>query len=91
MKKKLIIILSLVITFVFVSCGRVDGYYSNKTFFDTTYNFNYAQIKMPDGTIVEGKVDSWLDFENSDQIQITINGETYLTHFINAVLISRKD
>ena len=54
---------------------------------DTKYNFNAAQIKMPDGSVMAGKVESWRDFEDGDQLQITINGVTYLTHASNVVLI----
>lgn len=54
---------------------------------DSKYNFGAAQIKLPDGTVVAGEVESWRDFEDGDQLQITINGVTYLTHATNVVLI----
>lgn len=31
----------------------------NKQVIDLTYEYSQAQIKMPDGTVIEGKVDSW--------------------------------
>lgn len=65
-----------------VSC---DGYMS---LVDTTYSFERVMIAMPDGNVIEGKCTSWLDFENSDMIQVTIDGKTYLTHSTNVVLIS---
>ena len=40
------------------------------------------------GEIVEGKVSSWTDFEDGDQIQVKINGKSYLVHSSNIVLIS---
>ena len=46
---------------------------------------NWAQIKLPDGTIIQGKVDNWTDYEG-DQLQITINGTTYLVHAANAIM-----
>ena len=61
----------------------------NIQFFDTTYKFDTAQIRMPDGSVVVGEVDSWLDYDNSDQIQIEMNGATYLTHASNVVLVSK--
>lgn len=64
-----------------VSCGNV-------TMFDTTYSFERVMIAMPDGTVVEGECTSWLDFENSDMVQVTVDGKTYLTHSANVVLIS---
>ena len=43
------------------------------------------RIKLPDGTIIEGKVDNWTDYEG-DQLQITIDGTTYLVHAANAIM-----
>lgn len=59
----------------------------NKTAFDTTYTFNRAIVKLANGTIVDGKVQSWTDFEDGDQIQVKINGNTYLVHSSNITLI----
>lgn len=60
------------------SCG-------NYRVFDTTFTYSWAQIKLPDGTIIEGKVDNWTDYEG-DQLQITIDGTTYLVHAANAIM-----
>lgn len=57
----------------------------NKQVIDLTYEYSQAQIKMPDGTVIEGKVDSWNDYEG-DQLQVRINGTTYLVHSSNVVL-----
>lgn len=58
---------------------------------DLKYSFSKAQIRMPDGTIIEGALDSWRDYDDgSDQIQITIDGVTYLVHQSNCVLYDRK-
>lgn len=66
------------------------GAWSNQSFWDTTYAFDEVKIDMLDGTCVTGKVDKWLDFENSDVVQVVVNGDTYLTHYSNVVLIDRK-
>lgn len=53
----------------------------NRQFIDTTYSFTYARVYTPDGQmLVEGKVSSWRDFEDGDQLQVVIDGTTYLTH-----------
>lgn len=57
----------------------------NKQVIDLAYEYSQAQIKMPDGTVIEGKVDSWNDYEG-DQLQVKINGTTYLVHSSNVVL-----
>ena len=60
----------------------------NKQMVDLTYSYEYAIIGLPNGEVVEGKVSSWTDFEDGDQIQVKINGKTYLVHSSNIVLIS---
>ena len=60
----------------------------NKQIFDTTYSFDKAIVYLPNGEVVEGEVQSWCDYENSDQIQVKINGKTYLVHSTNIALIS---
>ena len=60
----------------------------NKQLVDLTYSYEYAIIGLPNGEVVEGKVSSWTDFEDGDQIQVRIDGKTYLVHSSNIVLIS---
>ena len=83
MKKKilLVVLFLIAIAFVFTGC--------NKQIIDTTYNFNYAIIRLQDNTIIEGKVQSWRDYEDGDQLQIKINGVTYLVHSINCTLMNK--
>ena len=61
----------------------------NKQMVDTTFKFDEAIIKLPNGEIVNGDVNSWIDFPDGDQIQVKVNGVTYLTHTSNVVLINR--
>lgn len=81
MKKIICIILAVVLCLSLVACG-------NQQLFDTTYSFENAQIKMPDGSVVSGKVSSWKDYDDSDAVQLVIDGKTYYTHLSNVVLIS---
>ena len=60
----------------------------NKQMVDLTYSYEYAIIGLPNGETVEGKVSSWTDFEDGDQLQVKIDGKTYLVHSSNVVLIS---
>lgn len=81
MKKILVAILLLAsMVLAFSSCG-------NKQVFDTTYTFDKAIITLPNGQIIEGKIDSWRDYDDGDQIQVKINGTVYLVHSSNVVLI----
>ena len=61
----------------------------NKQLVDLTYSYEYAIIALPNGEVVEGKVTSWTDFEDGDQLHIKIDGKTYLVHSSNVVLISK--
>lgn len=57
---------------------------------DTTWNYNYAIVQLPDGRIIEGTVDGWKDYENSDSVQVKIDGDTYYTHLSNVALMQVK-
>lgn len=81
MKKFAILLASLMAFLMLAGCG-------NKQFFDTTYTFDKAIISLPDGSIVSGKVQSWTDYEDGDQIQVKIGDTTYLVHSSNIVLIA---
>ena len=80
MKKTIICILALVTMLSLSAC--------NKQMVDLTYSYEYAILSLPNGEVVEGKVSSWTDFEDGDQIQVRISGKTYLVHSSNIVLIS---
>lgn len=81
MKKKL-----LIATILIIMGASMTG--CNAQLVDTTFKFDRAVISLPNGEVVEGKVDSWRDYDNSDQIQVKIDGVTYLTHATNVVLIA---
>ncbi len=49
---------------------------------DTKFYYDYAIVQLANGSVIEGKVDSWRDYEG-EQIQVTINGETWLVHSAN--------
>ena len=80
MKKILAAILMLTLMVITLSS-------CNYQILDTTYSFNKAIIFLPNGEIVEGEVDSWMDYEDGDQIQVKIDGVTYLVHSSDIVLI----
>lgn len=82
--KKIIALLLAVI--VVLAASLLAG--CNKQMVDLTYSYEYAIIGLPNGETVEGKVSSWTDFEDGDQIQVRIDGKTYLVHSSNVVLIS---
>ena len=80
--KKIICVALVAIMLMVALCG------CNKQLIDMTYNFNRAIVSLPNGDVIEGEVTSWTDFEDGDQIQVRIDGKTYLVHSSNIVLIS---
>ena len=61
---------------------------SNRKMVDMTYKFDTAIVVLADGSVVKGKCQNWLDFENSDMIQVKIDNKTYLVHSVNCTLIA---
>ena len=83
MKKIFTFVIVLALLVMLVGCG-------NKQIFDVVYTFDKAIIQLPNGEVVSGKIDSWTDFEDGDQIQVKINGKIYLVHSSNIVLIKEN-
>lgn len=79
MKKIFAMICAISAMMIFTGC--------NKQLIDTTYKYDYAIISLANGEVVEGKVESWNDYEG-EQIQEKIDGKTYLVNSVNIDLIS---
>lgn len=62
----------------------------NRQLVDMTYNYTYGYVELPNGECVERTVDSWTDYDNSDQIQVKIDGVTYFTNTTRVVLTTKK-
>ena len=76
---------ALVIVFLFGA--TVTAYaWGNESWFDTAYTFRRVRIDMKGGEVLEGVCESWKDFENSDVVQVKVDGEWYSTHYLNVVL-----
>lgn len=80
MKKFAAIISGIILTISLTGC--------NKQVIDLNYAYDRAIIKLPNGEIIDGKVQSWTDFEDGDQIQVKIDGITYLIHSSQVALIN---
>ena len=82
-KKIILLLTTIVMVLSLCACG-------NKILLDTTYTFDEAIIRLPDGTVISGEVTTWTDYEDGDSLQITLkDGNTYLVHASNAVLINK--
>ena len=80
MKKVFVCVAALTLLLGLTAC--------NKQMVDLTYSYERAILSLPNGEVIEGKVSSWTDFEDGDQIQVRIDSKTYLVHSSNIVLIS---
>lgn len=50
--------------------------------------FTYAYVRLGDRDIAEGYVTQWRDYNNSDEVQVLVNGKYYLTHYSCVVLVA---
>ena len=82
--KQLLLLFTLLIVPMLVSCG-------NKDILGLTYTFEYATVKLPDGTIIDGEVKEWAREDKTDSIRVTFkDGKgTYFTHATNVVLYNK--
>ena len=53
--------------------------------------FTYAYVVLDGQEIARGAITQWRDYENSDVVQVLVNGKFYLTHYSNVVLIADPD
>lgn len=58
-------------------------------FFNSTNTYNYAEVKMPDGTIKEGRVELWKDYK-SDAVKIIFEDGTDLITSYNCAVLSKE-
>lgn len=83
MKKKILIVLLAVAT-----CLMLGGW-GNREIWDTNYTFNRAIVRLADGTVIDGKCQSWIDWDDCDMIQVEIDGNVYYVHGSNVSLIKK--
>lgn len=83
MKKIVLIVLLTVGALLLSSCSLGN----REIGWDMKQTFDEAIIILHNGEMIEGKIDSWRDFDESDVVQVTIEGVTYLTHYSNVILL----
>ena len=82
--KRLLLLFTLLVMPLLAACG-------NKDILGLTYTFEYATVKLPDGTIIDGEVKEWAREDKTDSICVTFkDGKgTYFTHATNVVLYNK--
>lgn len=87
-KFKKLFLLTLILLPLLTACDLLET--SNKEIFTDVYKFNYAQIKLVNGSIIEGEVNTWSNGDKNDTIRVTLkDGKSYLTHVSNVVLYNK--
>lgn len=84
MKKIILVALLLISVLMMTGCSLGN----RQIGLDLKQSFDEAIIILHNGDeVIEGKIDSWRDFDESDVVQVTIEGVTYLTHYSNVILV----
>jgi len=87
MKKFLMAMILVVAVLVMVACGMTTT--GNRAVWGKdVQTFTYAYIRLGDKDIVEGYITQWRDYDDSDVVQIMIDGKYYLTHYSCVVMIA---
>lgn len=95
MNKKVLLILALAIVMIScVGCARITTsgqiVSGNRIVSGLdVQRFDYGYVILGNRVMVEGPVDQWRDYEDSDVVQVMIGGVYYLTHYSNVVLAAR--
>ena len=89
-RKIVVLVMVLVIaTLLLSSCD--ESYYKTGnriTGGKDVQTFTYAYIVLDGQEIAKGAITQWRDYENSDVVQVLVNGKYYLTHYSNVILIA---
>lgn len=87
MKKTLLALVFITAAVILCACAPVQT--GNRVIAGKdVQTFTYAYIKLGDQTIVEGYINQWRDYDDSDTVQIMIDGKYYLTHYSCVVMIA---
>lgn len=85
--KKIVALVVLVIM-LFALCGCEYKIGNRITAGKDVQTFTYAYVNLGGTDIEKGYVTQWRDYDNSDTVQVLINGRYYLTHYTNVVLVA---
>lgn len=87
MKKVLIALILIMMVFALSSCAeRKTG--NRVTGGKDVQTFTSCYVVLGGKEVARGAVTQWRDYENSDTVQVLVNGKYYLTHYTNVVLVA---
>lgn len=85
-KVAIIVLLVACMLFVFAGCERKMG--NRIVGGKDVQTFTYAYVVIGGQKVAEGAVTQWRDYDDSDTVQVLVNGKFYLTHYTNVVLVA---
>ena len=87
MKRFLLVLVLVTMAMAMTACGTAMS--GNRAVWGKdVQTFTYAYIRLGEKDIVEGYITQWRDYEDSDVVQIMIDGKYYLTHYSCVVMIA---
>ena len=86
--KRIIAIVSILVLLAFVLSGCQIKHGNRIVEGKDVQTFTYAYIRLGDKDIDQGYVTQWRDYDDSDVVQVLINGKFYLTHYSCVVLVA---
>lgn len=86
---KYILVVALMIAMILILSACSEKQTGNRiTSGKDVQTFNYCFIVLDGQEIVRGSVTNWRDYDNSDVVQVLVDGKYYLTHYSNVVLVA---
>ena len=88
MKKFMVALLLVVCLFAFAGCQDMHKTGNRITGGKDVQTFTYCYIVLGGKEVARGAITQWRDYNNSDTVQVLVNGKYYLTHYTNVVLVA---
>ena len=88
MKKIVLFTLLILLVLVLAGCENVHKTGNRITGGKDVQTFTYAYVVLGGKEVARGAVTQWRDYDNSDTVQVLVNGKFYLTHYTNVVLVA---
>lgn len=86
---KVVALIAALCAALMLFCGCEEHKTGNRvTYGKDVQTFTYAYINLGGQEIDKGYVTQWRDYNDSDTVQVLVNGKYYLTHYTNVVLIA---
>lgn len=87
-KRILLVVMLAVAAVALCACGAQVQTGNRITYGKDVQTFTYGYIWLGDRMIAEGYINQWRDYDNSDTVQLMIDGKYYLTHYSCVVMVA---